>query len=349
MPVRLRFRHIEAFQAVMHSGTATGAAALLHVTQPAISQIMTEMEGIVGFALFDRRGGRLVPTRKAELLFEEIDRSFVGLDHLNDFCQRTRSDDTHAIIIATVPSFALTVLPNAIERYRRTIARDFFSIHARLTDLAIGWVGSQKADLGFGTKGDALPGIHCEEISRFPAVCALPANHDLARKAAVEAGDLDGEPFIVMSRTEGVHDAVQRVLAERGAAPRDVAECPMATAACAMVAAGVGITLVDQGAAAHFLDRGVVLRPFVPAVPVSFYAYWLTSRKPHFKRSLFIDLLRERSREIEGLLEVRLRDGLAPAAAGEYPMQGMADKRGGRRTARIDPAARVARTCRSTR
>lgn len=308
MPIRLRFRHIEAFQAVMQSGTATGAANMMRVTQPAISQIMAEMEAIVGFTLFDRRGGRLVPTRKAELLFEEIDRSFVGLDHLNEFCQRIRSDDVHAVIIAAAPSFALSMLPRAIEQFRRTVAKDFFSIHTILADLAIGWVGSQKADLGFGTRGDSLPGIQCEVISTYPAICALPPGHRLARKPVVEAADLDGEPFIIMSRTEGVHDAVQRVLAECGAAPRNVAECPMATAGCAMVAAGVGITLIEQGAAAHFLDRGVTLRPFLPSVPVSFHAYWLRDRKPHFKRSAFIELLRQRSRAIEALLDLRLRE-----------------------------------------
>ena len=81
MTVKLRFRHIEGFRAVMQTGTATGAASLLNVTQPAVSQLMTEMEGAVGFALFDRRGGRLVPTSHAALLFDEIERCFTGLDH----------------------------------------------------------------------------------------------------------------------------------------------------------------------------------------------------------------------------------------------------------------------------
>ncbi|MEA2816604.1 MAG: hypothetical protein QOI93_4305, partial [Rhodospirillaceae bacterium] len=137
MTVKLRFRHIEGFRAVMQTGTATGAASLLNVTQPAVSQLMTEMEGAVGFALFDRRGGRLVPTSHAALLFDEIERCFTGLDHVNAFCARLQNSDAHAIVVAAVPSMALTLLPVAIGRYMTDVAKDFFTLFPRHSNEAI--------------------------------------------------------------------------------------------------------------------------------------------------------------------------------------------------------------------
>jgi len=163
MTVKLRFRHIEGFRAVMQTGTATGAASLLNVTQPAVSQLMTEMEGAVGFALFDRRGGRLVPTSHAALLFDEIERCFTGLDHVNAFCARLQNSDAHA-------SMALTLLPVAIGRYMTDVAKDFFTLFPRHSNEAIRLVGSQKADIGFGSTPVALPGIHCEPISTHEAI-----------------------------------------------------------------------------------------------------------------------------------------------------------------------------------
>jgi DNA-binding transcriptional LysR family regulator len=306
MPVKLRFRHIEGFRAVMQTGTATGAASLLNVTQPAVSQLMTEMEAAVGFALFDRRGGRLVPTSSAGLLFDEVERCFTGLDHVNAFCARLQNSDAHAIVLAAVPSMALTLLPVAIGRYMTDVTKDFFTLFPRHSNEAIRLVGSQKADIGFGSKPATLPGIHCEPISTHEAVCALPPDHPLAAKASISARDLDGQPFITMSRTEGVHEIVEDIFRREKVEVANVAECSMSTAACALVENGVGLTLVEQGAATLFAGRRVALRRFTPAVPVTFYAYWLDKVTPHFRRNAFVEILKKEALEMEATLDRQL-------------------------------------------
>ena len=316
MPIRLRFRHIEGFRAVMQTGTATGAASLLNVTQPAVSQLMTEMEAAVGFALFDRRGGRLVPTANADLLFDEVERCFTGLDHVNAFCARLQSSNAHAIVLAAVPSMALTLLPVAIGHYTSEVAKDFFTLFPRHSNDAIRLVGSQKADIGFGSKPASLPGIHCEPISTHDAICALPPGHPLAAKASISARDLHGQPFITMSRTEGVYEIVEEIFRREKVDVANVAECSMTTAACALVENGVGLTLVEQGAATLFAGRSIVLRPFVPSVPVTFYAYWLDKAPPPFRRNAFVEILKKEAHKMEAALDKQL-DGLgrsAPAA-----------------------------------
>jgi len=306
MTVKLRFRHIEGFRAVMQTGTATGAASLLNVTQPAVSQLMTEMEGAVGFALFDRRGGRLVPTSHAALLFDEIERCFTGLDHVNAFCARLQNSDAHAIVVAAVPSMALTLLPVAIGRYMTDVAKDFFTLFPRHSNEAIRLVGSQKADIGFGSTPVALPGIHCEPISTHEAICALPPGHPLAAKPTIRARDLHGQPFITMSRTEGVHELVEGIFQREKVEVATVAECSMSTAACALVENGVGVTLVEQGAATLFAGRPVVLRRFLPTVPVTFYAYWVDKVTPHFRRNAFVDILKREALKMEAALDLQL-------------------------------------------
>jgi len=95
----------------------------------------------------------------------------------------------------------------------------------------------------------ALPGIHCEPISTHEAICALPPGHPLAAKPSIRARDLHGQPFITMSRTEGVHELVEGIFQQEKVEVATVAECSMSTAACALVENGVAITLVEQGAA----------------------------------------------------------------------------------------------------
>lgn len=306
MTAKLRFRHIEGFRAVMQTGTATGAASLLNVTQPAVSHLMTEIEAVTGLTLFDRRGGRLVPTANAELLFEEVERSFTGLEHIGAFCTRLQRSEAHAVVLAAVPSMALTLLPIAIARYTKGVARDFFTLFPRHSTEAMRLVGSQKADIGFGSKPVTIPGVHCEPICTYEAMCALPRGHALADKPVIEARDLSGQAFITMSRTEGVYEIVENVFAREQVVVDSVAECPMTTAACALVENGVGVTLVEQGAATLFATRDIVLRRFTPSVPVTFYAYWLDRSPARFKRNAFIDLLKEEAARMVAALDARL-------------------------------------------
>ncbi len=315
MPVKLRFRHIEGFRAVMQTGTATGAASLLNVTQPAVSQLMTEMETAVGFALFDRRGGRLEPTPNAALVFDEIERCFTGLDHVSAFCDRLKTSSARAIVLGAAPSMALTLLPVAIGRYVADVAKDFFTLFPRHSNESIRLVGSRKVDIGFGSTPAALPGIRCEPIITHQAICVLPPGHPLAAKPHVEARDLHGEPFITMSRTEGVHAVVDDIFRREKIEVANVAECTMTTAACALVENGVGITLADPVGASFFLGRRAVLRRFSPAAPVTFYAYWLDGVAPHFRRDAFVEILKEEGNRIEADLERHLDNAVTLSEA----------------------------------
>ncbi|MBC7800259.1 MAG: LysR family transcriptional regulator, partial [Gemmatimonadaceae bacterium] len=96
----LSFRQLEAFHAVMIGGSASRAAELLGISQPAVSRAIAELEQGTGFALFDRVRGRLVPTPEGRLFFAEVDVSFTGLDRLRAAAARIRDFGSGAIRIA---------------------------------------------------------------------------------------------------------------------------------------------------------------------------------------------------------------------------------------------------------
>ena len=72
----MRLRHIEVFNAVMVTGSVSGAARLINITQPAVSRTLKHAELQLGFPLFERVGGRLVATAEARSLFPLVDRLF---------------------------------------------------------------------------------------------------------------------------------------------------------------------------------------------------------------------------------------------------------------------------------
>ncbi len=227
----------------MQTGTATGAASLLNVTQPAVSQLMTEMEAAVGFALFDRRGGRLVPTPNAALLFDEVERCFTGLDHVNAFCARLQDSSAHAIVLAAAPSMALTLLLVAIGRYVTDIAKDSFTLFPRHSNEAIRLVGSRRRPTSALARRRSSCRAHSEPISTHEAICVLPLGRRPWRPSRRSARvTCTATPSSPCRARRGVHEIVEDILRREEVEVANVAECTMTTAACSLVENGVGFT-----------------------------------------------------------------------------------------------------------
>jgi len=91
----LKIRQVEAFRALMQRHTVTRAAQTLHVSQPAVSRLLADFEASVGFTLFERQQGRLVPTAEAHVLHEEVERAFVGMDRIAQAAQQQPQPEMH--------------------------------------------------------------------------------------------------------------------------------------------------------------------------------------------------------------------------------------------------------------
>lgn len=78
----MRLRQIEVFYAIMSTGSLRRAAEVLHVSQPAASKVLRYAEQSLGFALFERTGGRLVPTREARIMLPHVNTIFEKISDL---------------------------------------------------------------------------------------------------------------------------------------------------------------------------------------------------------------------------------------------------------------------------
>jgi DNA-binding transcriptional LysR family regulator len=105
----------------------------------------------------------------------------------------------------------------------------------------------------------AAPPLH------FRAVCVLPPGHRLAALRTVPLAELEGERCVLLGRQFRLGDMIEELFERHGVAPLYVAETQNASAACAMAAAGMGVTVVDPVTPRTFGDR-VVVRRLDPAV-----------------------------------------------------------------------------------
>jgi DNA-binding transcriptional LysR family regulator len=294
----LEFRHLEVLRALMRTGTATGAGALLGVSQPAISRLLAQTEARAGFPLFERVRGRLVPTALAHALHEEAERVFIGIEEISALTERLRARAPRRVLIASIPVLTLSVLPRAARAWREARRPEALAIHSRTVGGVLGMVASRQADLGLSTQIPAVPGVCSAVLARGRAFCAMAAGHRLAALEVVRAADLHGEPYIALSREEGRQALVDAALEGSGVRPLEVAECRMTSGAAAMAAAGAGVTVVDAFAAAPFLGGGLVLRPFEPEVTVEYRLLWAEEAPDNFGRSILVQGVRAAARAV---------------------------------------------------
>jgi len=155
----MRLRHIEVINAIRVTGTLSAAAELLNMTQPGVSQLLQSAERQLGYALFARSKGRLVPTREATTLFPEIERLDRQLEAVQQLADnlRQRRDDTLRVLSA--PSLAQTVVPEAIVKFKQRYPKVRISVASDYSASATISLALLEADVGIFYHSVSHPAI----------------------------------------------------------------------------------------------------------------------------------------------------------------------------------------------
>ena len=118
-PERIAHRHIEVFRALMLTGSATGAAQMLFTSQPTISRELARLEQLLGYDLFDRSQNRLRANARALRLWEEVQRSWEGLDRVVDHALALGQSHQASLSVLCMPALSHALLPGALARLQR--------------------------------------------------------------------------------------------------------------------------------------------------------------------------------------------------------------------------------------
>lgn len=264
----MKFKQVEAFRAVIQTGSMTAAADALHTSQPNISRLIGQLEDSAGFRLFERINGRLQLTDEGAELFRDVERAFVSLKSLEDSAEQIRRSGTGRLRVGAVPSIALTQMPEVIRRFRVAHPDVAVSLLTNDSPRVAHWVASQFCDLGVvAYVSRDVSGISSTLINDCAGVCAFPAGHRLGEMAQVSPADLEYEPFIALSLVDGTRVKIDQRFREAGIELRHRAlETPYEATVCAMVAGGLGVSVVSHAVARAYEGRGLEYRPFAPDV-----------------------------------------------------------------------------------
>ena len=275
----MKIRQLEAFRAVMLYQTVTLASEMLHVSQPAATRLLADLERSLGFRLFERVKGRLYPTVEARALYEEVQRSLAGVDRIARAADEIRNLRRGTLQIAGAPAIALTFLPHAIADYLKDRPEAHVSLAVHSSRSVVDMVIGQRCDVGVAILPMNHTGTHGERLISTRMVCALPAGHRLAAQDTIRPTDLAGERFVSHPRSVEARLRIDTLFAAHGVELKLQMESTVSHAVCAFVEAGAGVSLIDAISAWGYRGSGVVFKPFEPSIPTDF-ALLTPSQRP---------------------------------------------------------------------
>ncbi|CAN7433714.1 LysR family transcriptional regulator [Bosea sp. LjRoot9] len=274
----MRARQLEVFRMVMRCGTLTSAAEALNVSQPALSQILLHTEDELGFKLFLRVKGRLIPTPEAEELYPEVDRLFSDLEGLRQRAGDLRQGKSGVVRLAASAPPSLALVPEALRHFRAAHADIRILSYVVPAEVIVAMLDRGQAGLGIAMTDQSFPLIDTEIIGHTRIVCVLPSAHPLASREAIGPADLRGETLISYRAESLPGQLLRAALGREGVSFQPEMEIDVSIIALAFVQQGLGIAIVDGLLPWHSFP-GLVTRPFRPNVALPL-CLLTSSRRP---------------------------------------------------------------------
>ena len=265
----ISLRHIEVFRAVITAGSVTEAAALLHTSQPTVSRELARLESLLRMPLFDRVRGRLVPTASALMLYEEVKRSYLGLERIISAASSIREFEQGQLSIICLPTFSQTLLPNVCRQFLDDFPQVRLSIAAQESPLLEEWLTSQRHDLGITETVVAPQATRQMPLFSGDMVCILPDAHPLLARQKLAPKDFSNQRFISLSGFDIYRQQLDEIFGVHGVKRRLAVETASAASVCAMVRQGLGLAIVNPLTALSEAGPGLHLRKFSVSIPFS--------------------------------------------------------------------------------
>lgn len=256
-------REVEIFAAFMRHGTATRAAEVLDISQPAASKLLANFQKKAGFVVYKKQNQRLIPTQEAHLLFAEVDRVFLSLRDIARAAQDISALRMGRLNISSLPSLGFNFLPKVLTEFAAQRPLTAITLNVRDSQTVIEWAGRNQIDLGIAiTAVIDHPGVLRRSLASVPVVCVVPASHRLAKTALVRVQDLAGEDFISLGLSDPLRMALDQLCMAENVTRNLRIDAHLASSIVSFVASGAGISVIDALSAVTAKRDEIAIVPF---------------------------------------------------------------------------------------
>jgi len=239
----LNFRQLEVFRAIMIAKTVSGAAELLHVSQPGISRLLKYTEYKLGIELFERRKGRLIPTPEGEELFRELESIYSRIEDLETVINRITRTDELRINIGCTPSLGHYLLPSVLASARKKMPKLSFKVDIMAHSQLVEYVADRSGDIALTLTEPDHPLVSAEPSIKSRLVCVMPPDHPLASRKFVTFKDIAGHDMVMYHADSILGGLLHKKFRELEVEPKTSVLVRYNDEACAMAEHGLGIAV----------------------------------------------------------------------------------------------------------
>ena len=255
----MKLRHLEIFYTVMTCGSLSRAAESLNISQPAASKALKNAELKLGFKLFQRVRGKLLPSSEALTLFEKAQSIYQDLDNLRLLADNLARDPRAKITLGCLPSLGLSLVPELVTDFYQQNSNLVMTLTTEHTETLVKKLDLREIDLALTLQPVQQGEIITTLIAEVPLVYI---DRDY-RQGAVDIKEIDQQRWI----SPGPHSLSAAIATRRDFSTTrlNVQTYYMATE---FVKRGIGCSITDIFSARHNLSPEMI-HPITPPMKIN--------------------------------------------------------------------------------
>lgn len=258
MEIAVNLRQLEVFYAIMQAGTVSGAARLLHVSQPNVTRVLAHTEQQLGFALFERVKGRLVPTQEAKALLPEAEKVYQQLGQFRSLTNKVKQGTQH-LRVGAPPVLAAHLLAPTVALLSKEHGISFELLTANRDELCSGLL-KHELDVAIAFGEETPPAIMGHVLLKenlaliAPKSAAIPAEKTVILKELI-SHDL---PIIGLDSRDPLGLLLHQTLSARDEHYQHAITVRSYSAAAELVKHQAGFAIVDPWTAKQYRQDDAV-------------------------------------------------------------------------------------------
>lgn len=252
----MNLNQLKIFYLVIRRGSLTAAAAELNITQPAVTKAIQRLQGHYNVRLTERTGKTWVPTAAGRALYRIAGRIFQLENQAEDCIRSFREQGARRLRILASETFGGYYLPEVINRYQSLHPDITVSVDILPNEKVVECTASLDNDVGFISDPIRHKNLILREVLAERLVLIAAAGHPLTQGRRLQPRDLAGQPIIMHEQGSAVQKAMDELLGRNRSRSSNYLEFSNNEAIKRAVAAGDGVALISEKAAAEELRTG---------------------------------------------------------------------------------------------
>jgi LysR family transcriptional regulator, carnitine catabolism transcriptional activator len=288
----ITLRQIRSFILAAEYLSFSRAAASIHISQSAFSQVIRDLELEVGLRLFNRTTRKVTLTAAGEAMYVKLK---LGMDLIDKACNEAQAIERVEIgniNVGTLPSMASGIVMRAFGQMRRTSPSVIVNVTEGFNGELMEMLARRQLDLSICTQNESNTSFSFEHLLDDETLVVLPDDDPRAHLRSVEWSLLEGETVIVTMPNTGMRENVEQGLSRNSVGGIKRIELPSLAAALALVRAGFGVAFMPRIALGDVDLEGLKALPLQAPIwrTIGIYRHKEAILSPAFSR--FMELLR---------------------------------------------------------